>query len=103
MCDGALGCCLVGRAVCNGHNLNAVLWLCMLEYCAMAVCLHTVSLIVCCRLGHTVFTSAPVFMAEVSTDRGPIVRIYEFDREMNTTYQVQSLHGVVECTAMEAD
>ena len=42
------------------------------------------------RLGHTVFTSAPVFVAEVETDRGgPLLRIYEFDREMNTTYQVR--------------
>eukprot|EP00937_MAST-01D_sp_MAST-1D-sp2_P003712 g3712.t1 len=40
------------------------------------------------RLGHTVFTSRPVFVAEVSTARGPLVRVYEFDREMNTTYQV---------------
>jgi len=40
------------------------------------------------RLGHTVFTSAPVFVAAVATDRGPVVRLYEFDREMNTTYQV---------------
>ena len=40
------------------------------------------------RHGHTVFTAAPVYVAEVATERGPIVRIYEFDREMNSTYQV---------------
>jgi hypothetical protein len=87
------------------------------------------------RLGHTVFTSAPVFMASVATaatntntntnittddddrhhnfdshdrvgngksaanaaaspsasaaaERGPLVRVFEFDRELNTTYQV---------------
>ena len=40
------------------------------------------------RHGHTVFTVAPLYVTEVETPRGPIVRLYEFDREMNTTYQV---------------
>ncbi|KAH8046235.1 DUF5107-containing protein [Aureococcus anophagefferens] len=42
------------------------------------------------RLGHSVFTSQPVFVAEVATARGPLVRVYEFDREMNTTWQVDA-------------
>ena len=37
------------------------------------------------RHGHTVFTVAPLYVAEVQTERGPIVRLYEFDREMNST------------------
>ena len=49
----------------------------------MSICTEVYDL-----LPHAVFTSKPVFMAEVGTERGPIVRIYEFDREMNTTYQV---------------
>lgn len=40
------------------------------------------------RLGHSVFTLQKVYVAEVQTERGPLVRIYEFDREMNSTWQV---------------
>ena len=40
------------------------------------------------RHGHTVFTVAPLYVAEVDTERGPLLRLYEFDREMNSTYQV---------------
>jgi tetratricopeptide (TPR) repeat protein len=39
-------------------------------------------------LGHTVYTVSPVFMGVVETKRGPMVRIYEFDRLFETTWQV---------------
>ena len=53
------------------------------------------------RLGHSVFTASPVFVAEISTssavDGGSgsggdgsssLLRIYEYDRELNSTFQV---------------
>jgi hypothetical protein len=40
------------------------------------------------RLGHHVHTVSPLFVAEVDTNKGPMLRLYEFDREMNTTMQV---------------
>lgn len=39
-------------------------------------------------LGHTALTCSPVFFGVVETRRGPIVRIYEFDRLFETTWQV---------------
>jgi hypothetical protein len=38
--------------------------------------------------GHTPFTCAPVFAGIRETDRGPILRIYEFDRVVEATWQV---------------
>ena len=38
--------------------------------------------------GHTPFTCAPVFAGIRETDRGPILRIYEFDRIVEATWQV---------------
>ena len=40
------------------------------------------------RRGHHVHTMTPVFVTEVNTDKGPMLRLYEFDREMNNTFQV---------------
>ena len=38
--------------------------------------------------GHTPFTCAPVFAGIRETPRGPILRIYEFDRIVEATWQV---------------
>ena len=38
--------------------------------------------------GHTAFTCAPVFAGIRETPRGPILRIYEFDRIVEATWQV---------------
>jgi hypothetical protein len=38
--------------------------------------------------GHTPFTAAPVFAGIVETDRGPVLRIYEFDRIVEATWQI---------------
>ena len=36
------------------------------------------------RVGHTVFHTVPLYVVEVDTERGPLLRVFEFDREMNT-------------------
>lgn len=38
-------------------------------------------------VGHTVFTESPVWMAKVATDRGDVLRLYEFDRWNATVWQ----------------
>ncbi len=38
--------------------------------------------------GHSLLTCSPVFAAVVDTSRGPILRLYEFDRARETTWQV---------------
>jgi len=38
--------------------------------------------------GHTPFTCAPVFAGMRETDEGPVLRIYEFDRIVEATWQV---------------
>jgi len=38
--------------------------------------------------GHTPFTVAPVFAGILETERGPILRIYEFDRIVEATWQI---------------
>ncbi len=38
--------------------------------------------------GHSLLTCSPVFVGRVDTTRGPIVRVYEFDRVLETTWQV---------------
>ncbi len=38
--------------------------------------------------GHTPFTTARIFAGIVETDRGPILRLYEFDRIVEATWQV---------------
>jgi Tfp pilus assembly protein PilF len=38
--------------------------------------------------GHSLLTCSPVFAGVVETPRGPIVRLYEFDRSLETTWQV---------------
>lgn len=41
--------------------------------------------------GHTPFTSAPVFAGIVETERGPVLRLYEFDRIVEATWQIDLL------------
>ena len=43
------------------------------------------------RLGHSVFTSKPIFAGKITTKYGDVLRIYEYDREMNSTWQVDTL------------
>lgn len=38
--------------------------------------------------GHTPFTCAPVFAGVLDTERGPVLRIYEFDRIVEATWQI---------------
>lgn len=38
--------------------------------------------------GHTPFTTAQVFAGIIETERGPVLRIYEFDRIVEATWQV---------------
>ena len=41
--------------------------------------------------GHSLQTCSPVFAAVVDTPRGPLLRLYEFDRALETTWQVDLL------------
>ncbi len=41
--------------------------------------------------GHTPFTTARVFAGLVETERGPILRLYEFDRIVEATWQIDLL------------
>ncbi len=38
--------------------------------------------------GHSLLTCSPVFAGMVATPRGPLLRLYEFDRALETTWQV---------------
>ncbi|MEJ6782810.1 DUF5107 domain-containing protein [Aminobacter sp. Piv2-1] len=38
--------------------------------------------------GHTPFTCAPVFAGITETERGPVLRLYEFDRIVEATWQI---------------
>jgi len=38
--------------------------------------------------GHTPFACSQVFAAKLETDRGPILRLYEFDRVLEATWQI---------------
>ncbi len=38
--------------------------------------------------GHSLLTCSPVFAGTVETSRGPLLRLYEFDRALETTWQV---------------
>lgn len=42
-------------------------------------------------IGHSAFSETQVFMARVDTARGPVVRVYEFDRYNGTVWQVDML------------
>ena len=37
-------------------------------------------------IGHSTFTLSPVHAAVLETAKGPVVRVYEFDRIKNTTW-----------------
>eukprot|EP00466_Bigelowiella_natans_P008571 jgi/Bigna1/88639/estExt_fgenesh1_pg.C_350101 len=39
-------------------------------------------------IGHSAFSESPVFAAEIDTELGPALRVYEFDRYNNTVWQV---------------
>lgn len=40
-------------------------------------------------IGHSVFAESPAFVARLDTARGPVVRVYEFDRYNGTVWQVR--------------
>lgn len=42
-------------------------------------------------IGHSVFSETQVFMAQVDTERGPILRVYEYDRYNSTVWQVDMM------------
>ncbi len=39
-------------------------------------------------IGHSVFAESPAFVAKMETPRGPVLRVYEFDRYNSTVWQV---------------
>jgi len=43
------------------------------------------------HIGHSVFSESPVFAGTIQTERGPLLRVYEFDRQNFTTWQVDML------------
>ena len=55
------------------------------------------------RHGHTVFHMQPLWAVEVATSRGPVLRLFEFDREMNTTFQVDLWAAADAASAKEHD
>jgi hypothetical protein len=42
-------------------------------------------------IGHSAFTESPVWMGELETEKGPLVRVFEFDRYNSTVWQVDML------------
>ena len=42
-------------------------------------------------IGHSAFTESDVYLAEINTDLGPMMRVYEFDRYNSTVWQVDIL------------
>lgn len=43
------------------------------------------------HIGHSVFTEEPVHMAVLPSSRGPVVRVYEYDRQNHTVWSVDIL------------
>jgi hypothetical protein len=42
-------------------------------------------------IGHSAFTESPTFLAKIQTEKGPMVRVYEYDRYNSTVWQVDIL------------
>ena len=42
-------------------------------------------------IGHSAFSETQTYMARVETERGPLVRVYEFDRYNGTVWQVDMI------------
>jgi hypothetical protein len=40
------------------------------------------------KIGHSVFTESPSFLAKINTERGPVVRAWEYDRQNHTVWSV---------------
>lgn len=47
-------------------------------------------------IGHSAFSESPVYVAQMSTRMGPMVRVYEFDRYNGTVWQVDMIHDGAE-------
>jgi hypothetical protein len=47
--------------------------------------------------GHSLLTCSPVFAGLVKTARGPLLRLYEFDRALETTWQVDVFLPTTAC------
>ena len=43
------------------------------------------------KIGHSVFTESPVWTATLDTELGPVVRVWEYDRQNHTVWQVDVL------------
>ena len=43
------------------------------------------------KIGHSVFTESPVWAAKLETELGPLVRVWEYDRQNGTVWQVDVL------------
>ena len=43
------------------------------------------------KIGHSVFSEAPVWTAVLPTERGPVVRVWEYDRLNSSVWQVDML------------
>jgi hypothetical protein len=42
-------------------------------------------------IGHSAFSETQTFLARVDTDKGPLLRVYEFDRYNGTVWQVDMM------------
>eukprot|EP00948_MAST-09A_sp_MAST-9A-sp1_P004201 g4201.t1 len=43
------------------------------------------------KIGHSVFTESPVFSAQFETEKGPLVRVWEYDRQNHSIWSVDML------------
>jgi hypothetical protein len=43
-------------------------------------------------IGHSAFSESPVFVAKMDTSKGPMVRVWEYDRYNSSVWQVDILH-----------
>ena len=43
------------------------------------------------KIGHSVFTEAPTYTAVIETAKGPVVRVWEYDRQNHTVWSVDML------------
>ena len=43
------------------------------------------------KIGHSVFTESPTFSATIDTEKGPVIRVWEYDRQNHTVWSVDML------------
>ena len=55
-------------------------------------------------IGHSVFAESPAYVALVETEKGPVLRAYEYDRRNQSTWQVDIyLPGAGDFTPSSSD